>query len=104
MDALWALTYAAQGAALHLALLEPLDEDLSLTAAEMDLAEALGELEWARPELAAGGLALDVGPAPLDDVTGCRQALGQLLQAAIDVVIDMLRGGVRSSTLRTCWR
>ena len=55
MDALWSLTYAAQGAALQLALLEPLDEDLSLTSAGMDLAEALGELEWARPQLAASG-------------------------------------------------
>ena len=93
MDALWALTYAAQGAALQLALLEPLDEDMSLTAAGMDLAEALGELEWARPELAACTLAIEVGPAPLDDVTGCREALGGLLRAAIDVVERLLRGG-----------
>ena len=72
LDALWSLVYAAQSSALELALVGPLDEDLSLTAAGMDLAEALSELEWVRPELATCSVAFDPGPAPLDDVTACR--------------------------------
>ena len=91
MDALWSLTYAAEAGALRLALVEPLDEDLSLTAAGMDLAEALSELEWVRPELAACSLAFDPGPAPLDDVTACRASIAGLLAAAVDVIVGLLR-------------
>ena len=91
MDALWSLIYAAQTGALSLALVEPLDEDLSLTEAGMDLADALGELEWVRPELTAGSVAVDLGPAPLDDVSACREAIAGLLAAAVDVVVGLLR-------------
>lgn len=91
MDALWSLVYAAQSGALQLALVEPLDEDLSLTAAGMDLAEALGELEWVRPELASGSVVVDPGPAPLDDVSACRASIAGLLAAAVDVVVALLR-------------
>lgn len=92
MDALWSLVYAAQSGALRLALVEPLDEDLSLTSAGMDLAEALGELEWVRPELATCSIALDLGPARLDDVIGCRASVTGLLAAAVDVIVALLRG------------
>ena len=91
MDALWSLIYAAQVGALSLALVEPLDEDLSLTEAGMDLADALGELEWVCPELTAGSVAVDLGPAPLDDVSACRAAIAGLLAAAVDVVVALLR-------------
>ena len=72
LDALWSLVYAAQSSALELALVEPLDEDLSLTAPGMDLADALSELEWVSPELATCSVVFDPGTAPLDDVTACR--------------------------------
>lgn len=91
MDALWSLIYAAQSGALRLALLEPLDEDLSLTSAGMDLAEALSELEWVRPELAACSVALDPGPAPLGDVAACRESIAGLLGVAVDVIVGLLR-------------
>jgi hypothetical protein len=91
MDALWSLIYAAQSGALRLALAEPLDEDLSLTSAGMDLAEALSELEWVRPELASYSVAFDPGPAPQDDVTACRTSIAGLLAAAVDVIVGMLR-------------
>jgi hypothetical protein len=92
LDALWSLIYAAQSGALQLALVEPLDEDLSLTTAGMDLAEALSELEWVRPELAACSVAFDPGPAPLDDVTACRATIADLLTTAVDVLVGLLRG------------
>ena len=91
MDALWSLIYAAQSGALRLALVEPLDEDLSLTAVGMDLAEALSELEWVRPELAGCSVAFDPGPAPLDEVTACRASITGLLAAAVDVIVGLLR-------------
>ena len=91
LDALWSLIYAAQTGALRLALVEPLDEDLALTEAGMDLAETLGELEWIRPELRAGPVAFDPGPAPLDDVTACRAVVTGLLVASVDVAVGLLR-------------
>lgn len=92
LDALWSLLYAAQSGTLRLALVEPLDDDLSLTAAGMDLAEALSELEWVRPELAACEVAFDPGPARLDDVAACRASIAGLLAAAVDVIVGLLRG------------
>jgi hypothetical protein len=61
MDALWAVLYAAQHAALVLALDDPPGDD-TLTRVGIDLADALGEVEWARPELARYGIALDLRP------------------------------------------
>ena len=40
---------------------------MALSGAAWDLGDALGEIEWVRPELAAHGVAVDLGPAPLDD-------------------------------------
>ena len=91
MDALWSLIYAGQAGALRLALVEPLDEDLSLTSAGMDLAEALSELEWVRPELATGSLAFDPVLSPLDEVTAYRASIVGLLRVAVDVVVGLLR-------------
>lgn len=90
LDALWSLVNAAETGALRLALVEPL-EDVSLTEAGMDLADALGELEWIRPELAATSVALDVGLFPLDDVLACRASIVELLSAAVGVVVSLLR-------------
>lgn len=94
MDALWAVLYAAQVAALHLAELTPLDEELPLSGAAWDLQEALEEIEWIRPELAVHGVALDLGPAPLDRIDACREALADVLQVALRVVASMLRADV----------
>ena len=91
LDAVWSLVYSAQTGALRLALVEPLDEDLTLTEASMDLAEALDEIEWARPELTASSVAVDLGPARFDDVLACRGVIAGLMAAAIDVIVGLLR-------------
>ena len=94
MDALWAVLYAAQIAALQLAELTPLDDELPLSGAAWDLQEALEEIEWIRPDLSVHGVALDLGPAPLDRIDACRDALAQVLQVALRVVAVMLREDV----------
>jgi len=91
MDALWALLFAAQHGALQLALVVALGDDRSLTEAAVDLGEALEELEWVRPQLTSGGLAVDLGPAPPQDVPACRAGIAALLTAAVEVVAAMLR-------------
>lgn len=91
MEAIWALVRAAQSGALALALVEPLDGDLSLSDAAGVLGDALEELELLRPELAAGGVAGELGPVPLDGLSGYRTAIAGLLGTALDVVVIMLR-------------
>jgi len=95
LDALWSLVYAAQIGTLHLAVKPELDADLSLTQAAMDLGEAVEELEWAHPDLPAGAVAVDLGPAPPGGVTDCRAALGVLLVGALDVSARLLRDPAR---------
>jgi hypothetical protein len=51
LDALWAVLFAAQTAALGLSLAGPLVDEQRLSAVALDLAEAVEELEWARPGL-----------------------------------------------------
>ena len=94
IDALWAVLYAAQIATLQLAELTSMDEERPLSGAAWDLQEALEELEWVRPELAAHGVALDLGPAPLDRIDACREALADVLHVALRVVTAMLRDQV----------
>lgn len=91
VDALWSLAYSAQSGALRLATVEPLDEDFALSEAAMDLADALGEIEWARPELTGVAITVDLGPPCWDDVIAYRDAIAGLLAAAIDVVVALLR-------------
>ena len=90
MEALWSLVFSAQDGALRLAMVEPLDEDFALSDAGVGLADALAELEWARPELAAG-ISVELGPVRWDDVIAYRQAIAGLLAAALEVVADLLR-------------
>lgn len=90
MEALWSLVFSAQDGALRLAMVEPLDEDFALSDAGVGLADALAELEWARPELAAG-ISVELGPVQWDDVIAYRQAIAGLLAAALEVVADLLR-------------
>ena len=90
LEALWSLVFSAQGGALRLATVEPLDEDFALSDAAIGLADALGELEWARPELAAG-VAIDLGAVPWNAVISYRQSIAGLLAAAIEVVAELLR-------------
>ena len=90
MEALWSLIFSAQDGALRLAMVEPLDEDFALSDAGVGLADALAELEWARPELAAG-ISVELGPVQWDDVIAYRQAIAGLLAAALEVVADLLR-------------
>jgi hypothetical protein len=68
----------------------------------MDLADALSELEWVRPELTAGSVAVDLGSAPLDEVSACRAAIAFLLAAAIDVVVGLPREQGEQLETRTC--
>lgn len=91
LDVTWSLLFTAQSGALALSLIAPLDEDLSLSDASRVMGEALEELEQLRPELAAGGLAADLGPVHLDGLTYYRTAITGLLGTALDVVAIMLR-------------
>lgn len=90
MEALWSLVFSAQEGALRLATVAPLDQDFALSDAGLGLADALAELEWARPELAAG-VSVELGPVPWNDVIAYRQAIAGLLTAALEVVADLLR-------------
>ena len=91
LDALWAMVFTAQIGALQLALIDPLDGDMVLTDAATQLAEALEELEWVRPELTLGGMSIDLGPVPWDDLIDYRSNISGLLAAAIDVIAELLR-------------
>ena len=91
LDALWAVLFAAQTAALLLSLAGPLVDEQPLSAVAMDLAEAVEELEWARPELAAHGVGLDLTPIPDGDLTQGRAGLAGLLRVALDVATGLLR-------------
>ena len=91
LDALWAMVFTAQIGALQLALIDPLDGDMVLTDAATQLAEALEELEWVRPELTLGGMSIDLGPVPWDDLIAYRSNISGLLAAAIDVIAELLR-------------
>ena len=90
MEALWSLVFSAQAGALRLATVEPLDQDFALSDAGIALADALAELEWVRPELAAG-VAVDLGPVRWDDVIAYRQSITALLSAAVEVIAALLR-------------
>jgi hypothetical protein len=91
LDALWAVLFSAQTAALGLSLAGPLVDEQPLLTVAMDLAEAVEELEWARPELAAHGLSLDLTPIPGGDLAQGRAAVAGLLRVALDVAAGLLR-------------
>ena len=90
MEGLWSLIYAAQRGVLRLALDPHLDRDLSLTYAAIDLGEAIGELEWAYPQLPATSPAVDLGPASAARVKDCREALAALLNRALEVAAGIV--------------
>ncbi len=87
---LWVLLHTAELAALRMALLPGLDDDLAFTDAGFDLREAVEELEWLHPDLPGRALAVDLGEAPLDQVGACRAAVAGLLVAALDAVGRLL--------------
>jgi hypothetical protein len=87
---LWSLLQTGALAAAELSLLPVVDDDFSLTAACRDLHDAADELEWAHPHLPISGTILDLGPAPLDDVLGCRTTIGTLIIAALCLAFDLL--------------
>ena len=99
LDALWAMGFTAQIGALQLALIDPLDGDMVLTDAATQLAEALEELEWVRPELTLGGMSIDLGPVPWDDLIAYRSNISGLLAAAIDVIAELLRTSTPASSI-----
>jgi hypothetical protein len=90
LSGLWSLTKAAQQVALRLALDPAVDSDLSMTHAAMDLAEALEELEWSDPAIAAVAVALDLGDPPEDSVQ-CRDVIASLLVGALEMTAAALR-------------
>jgi len=90
-DGLWSLLFTARRAVLHLALLPGLDDDLVFTEAALDLREAVEELEWVHGDLPLRAAAVDLGEAPLDQVSACGAAVTGLLAAALDTV-GRLRG------------
>jgi hypothetical protein len=93
MEGLWSLIYAAQRGVLRLALDPHLDRDLSLTYAAIDLGEAIGELEWAYPQLPATSPAVDLGAASSARVDECREALAALLSRALELAAEIVRDG-----------
>jgi hypothetical protein len=99
LSGLWSLTKAAQQASLRLALDPAVDFDLSMTHAAMDLAEALDELEWSDPAVAAVAVALDLGDPPTVP-KGCREVIASLLVGALEITAAALRAptGEGSST------
>jgi hypothetical protein len=91
LDALWAVLFAAQTGALLLSLAGPLVDEQPLSAVALDLAEAVAELEWVHPELAARGVAVDLAPIPAGDLAEGRDALAGLLQVGLDLAGRLLR-------------
>jgi hypothetical protein len=91
LDALWAVLFAAQTAALLLSLAGPLVDEQPLSAVALDLAEAVEELEWARPELTAHSVGLDLASIPGGDRAQGRAALAGLLRVALGVATGLLR-------------
>jgi hypothetical protein len=98
MDGLWSLLFAARRAVLHLALLPGLDDDLAFTEAALDLREA-AERSWSgcTPDLPRRAAAVDLGEAPLDQVSACRAAVTGLLIAALDTGRAAAVGGCRGA-------
>jgi hypothetical protein len=82
-DGLWSLLVTARRAALALAVLPGLDDDLAFTEAALDLREAVEELEWVHSGLPLRAVSVDLGDAPLDQVNACRTAVGGLLTAVL---------------------
>lgn len=91
VEALWAVLFAAQNGALTLALLTPMEAERSFTAVAVDLAEALGELEWVHPKLTRSGIAIDLGAAAVSDESAGTDILAELLRVGVRVVSGMLR-------------
>jgi hypothetical protein len=91
LDALWAVLFAAQTGALLLSLAGPLVDEQPLSAVALDLAEAVEELEWVHPELAARGVAVDLAPIPAGDLSQGRDALAGLQRVGLDLATRLLR-------------
>ncbi|MEO9222670.1 MAG: hypothetical protein ABI251_13025 [Mycobacteriaceae bacterium] len=91
IEAVWAVLFTAQHAALTIALATPLEEERSLTVAAIDLGEAMGELEWVRPDLATTGTVIDLGDTAGADVEECRSALTGLLRIGMEAVLAALQ-------------
>ena len=91
IEAVWAVLFTAQHAALTLALATPLGDEGSLTVAAMDLGEALGELEWVGPDLTTAGTVIDLGDISGAGVEECRSALAGLLRMGIEAVLAALQ-------------
>jgi hypothetical protein len=81
-EGLWSVLVTARRAALALAMLPGLDDDLTFTEGALDLREAVEELEWLHPGLPLRAVSVDLGDAPLDQVNACRTALCGLLSGA----------------------
>jgi hypothetical protein len=82
-EGLWSVLVTARRAALALAMLPGLDDDLTFTEGALDLREAVEELEWLHPGLPLRAVSVDLGDAPLDQVNACRTAVGGLLTAVL---------------------
>ena len=88
---MWSLIRTAQRGVLRCATDAELDRDLAFTFAAMDLGEALEDLEWVHPDLAADAVTVDLGELPGDDDGDAHTALGLLLTAGLDAAARMLR-------------
>lgn len=88
--ALWAMLFAVQIGTHQLALSTPIDDDRPLSGAAWNLQEALEELEWVCPELATDGVAIDLGPPPFEHPEACREALAEVLDFSLGLVVARL--------------
>jgi hypothetical protein len=78
----WSLLYSAAIATSELSQLPVINDDLSLSMASCELQRAAESLQWHDPHLPVTGRLLDLGPALLDDVQGCRTGIILLIRGA----------------------
>jgi hypothetical protein len=93
LEGLWSAIYAAENAALWLALADPAVGDPRCSEAAADLCEALGELEWVQPDVMAGAV-IDLGPVtPLDDFGVCLAQTAGVLRGIVELAGEVVGVG-----------
>ncbi len=97
-ESLWSLLYAAQAGALTLALVEPLDQRLALTAAGDLLGDALDELEDGYFAICPA-LGAELPEPQLDQLGTYRLAIVALLVASVEVVREQVDSSLETRAL-----
>ena len=89
-DGVWSLLYAAGQAAVNLSAVPGADQDLGLSYAALDVSYALTELELLGPDVAATGVAVDLGSVDLADCAAAVVVVDDLLAAAEFLAIELV--------------